>query len=107
LEQNQSIIFWPNKDGLQMATQESLLVSMHPSQSACSAEQAFCQHAKHSAEGSPPGIGEGLGLGVGVGVGLGVGVGVGLGAGVGVGVGIGVGVGVGVGVPPPHEQQAV
>jgi uncharacterized protein YcfL len=29
LEQNQSIIFWPNKDGLQMATQESLLVNMH------------------------------------------------------------------------------
>ena len=61
---------------------------MHCSQSVCLlAEQAVCQHSKHSWEGSPPGIGDGAGLGVGEGVGVGDGEGVGTGDGAGEGVG--------------------
>merc|ERR1711924_433083 len=83
--QNQSIIFCPKRDGLQMGMHESLESFMHCSQSACLlAEQAVCQHCKHSSEGSPPGIGDGAGLGVGTGDGVGDGEGVGWGAGDGV-----------------------
>merc|ERR1711964_236762 len=82
--QNQSIIFCPKRDGLQMGMHDSLLSFMHCSQSACLlAEQAVCQHSKHSSEGSPPGIGDGAGLGVGTGVGAGDGGGVGTGDGEG------------------------
>lgn len=61
----------------------------------CTAEQAVCQHAKHSWEGSPPGIGEGLGEGLGVGFGVGV-------TGVGAGGGLG-----GRGEDPPTPKQEI
>jgi len=73
-----------------MGMHDSLESFMHCSQSACLlAEQAVCQHSKHSSEGSPPGIGDGAGLGVGAGVGAGDGEGVGTGDGAGEGLGLG------------------
>ena len=86
-----------------MATQESLLVDMHCAQSDCFAEQAFCQHSKHSAEGSPPGTGDGLGVGAG-GVGDGVGAG---GDGVGAGGGVGGDGEGGEGLAPPTTWHKV
>jgi len=77
--QNHSIIFCPNKDGLQMSTQVPLLSFMHCAQSAIVASQAECQHSRHSSVGSPPGTGEGVGLGGGLGDGVGDGVGAGVG----------------------------